>query len=160
MNRRYLFAFFSMLFACASAMALDGKSCADKGAQMKQSERAAFMKECLAQASDPSNVRAAQEQQKRATCEQNAKNAKLQGNEKNNYVSSCITENQAAAAKAATPATAGSANEAQAAPQTSKNGAAKGTASGKHGNSCARQASKKGLKGDERKQFLKDCKAS
>ncbi len=160
MNRRHFFAFFSMLFACASAMALDGKSCADKGAQMKQTERAAFMKECLAQASDPSNVKAAQEQQKRATCEQNAKNAKLQGNEKNNYVSSCMTENQAAAAKAATPSAAGSANEAKAAPAQKSNAAAKGAASGKHGNSCTSQAKKKGLKGDERKQFLKDCKAS
>jgi hypothetical protein len=154
MNRNLLLACFAMLFASTSVMALDGKSCEAKSAQLKLSERDAFMKSCLAQLSTPANVKETQQQDKRVRCEQNAKNQNLQGNEKGNYITSCITENEAAAAAKAAPAQ----TEAKAAPAAKAKHVS--AAASKPGISCAKQARKKGLKGDARKEFMKDCKPS
>jgi len=162
MNHRHLFACITMFLISSSAMALDGKSCEAKATHMKQAEHDSFMKACLAQLSDPSNVKEAQQQDKRARCEQNAKNQNKQGNDKASYVSSCMTENEAAAVKQATPTettTVAKAAPAEKPKRVAANGPAKAPAA-KHGPSCTKQANKKGLKGDARKQFLKECSAA
>lgn len=162
MNRSLLLACITMLSVSTSALALDGKACEAKAAHMNQADHDAFMKSCLAQMSEPSNVKEIQQQDKKARCEQNAKNQKLQGNEKTNYVSTCMTENEAAAVKQATPQVESKPAAPAEKPKhaaTANNGA-KATATGKKGNSCVKQANKKGLKGDARKEFLKDCKPS
>lgn len=158
MNQKLLLASFTLLLASTSAMSMEGKDCEAKSAQMNLSERNAFMKTCLAQLSEPSNVKEMQQQGKRARCEQNSKNQNLQGNEKNNYVTSCMTANEAAAVAKATPSqTEGSAAPAEKPKTVSTHKGAKG-AGGKPKTSCVKQANKKGLKGDARMQFLKDCK--
>jgi hypothetical protein len=93
-----LFASCLSLFAALPAQAMGSGSCAEKSAQMKSSERSAYMKSCLAQASSPANVKEVEAQHKSALCEQNAKNQKLQGNERASYLSTCMNENEAAAA--------------------------------------------------------------
>lgn len=161
MNRSLLLACITMLFVSTSAMALDGKTCEAKAAHMNQADHDAFMKTCLAQMSEPSNVKEVQQQDKKARCEQNAKNQKLQGNEKTNYVSTCMTENEAAAVKKATPQVESKpAAPAEKPKHAAATNGAKGTTANKKSNSCVKQANKKGLKGDARKEFLKDCKPS
>lgn len=51
----------------------------------------------LAQASSPENVKAVALQQKTMYCAQNAKNKQLQGKEKEDYLATCMTENEALA---------------------------------------------------------------
>lgn len=97
--------FLVMLFALP-ALAVEVNSCAAKSAQLKLSERSAYMKSCLAQASSPANVKEAELQHKRALCEQNAKNYKLQGNSRANYIPTCINKNEAVAAVMKSPAKA------------------------------------------------------
>ena len=155
MNCKFLSASVALLALVSTpAMSMDSKSCQAQSAQMQSAERDAFMKKCLAQLSDPANVKDRQQQSKRARCEQNAKNQNLQGSAQANFVASCMNKNEAAEAAKATPAQA----EPKAAPAAKppKKSSANG---GKPGNSCLKQARQKGVKGDERKQFLKDCKA-
>ena len=80
------------------ALALQGSDCSARSAQLKQSERKDFMQSCLAQAKEPSNVREEERKHKNAVCEQNAKNKKLQENDKASYLSNCMNKNEAAAA--------------------------------------------------------------
>lgn len=90
------------LFFSMQAWAMDSRSCSDQSAQLAPSERKAFLQSCLAQVSSPANVKEIELQRKKAVCEQNAKNYKLQGNDKANYVVTCINKNEAAAAVEAT----------------------------------------------------------
>lgn len=83
------------LFFPLPALAVDARSCAAKSEQLKLSEREAYLKSCLAQVSSPANVKEAELQHKRSVCEQNAKNLKLQGNDKGKYVATCINKNEA-----------------------------------------------------------------
>lgn len=154
MNCKFLLASVVTLLVLVStpAMSMDSKSCQAQSAQMQSAERDGFMKKCLAQLSDPANVKDRQQQGKRARCEQNAKNQNLQGSAQANFVASCMSKNEAAEAAKANPTQA----EPKAAPAAKPK---KASATGKPGNSCLKQAKQKGLKGDERKQFLKECKA-
>jgi hypothetical protein len=79
------------------ALALQGGDCAARSQTLKPSERDAFMKSCLAKAGDPANVQEEERKQKSARCEQNARNKKLQGNEKVQYHTNCMNKNEAAA---------------------------------------------------------------
>ncbi len=148
----------STLFVVAPAMAaMDGNSCVAKSKQYKASEREAFMKKCLADISSPANVKEVERERKRSVCEQNAKNLKEQGTDKNQYVNECMNKNEAAAAAAEVAATAPAA-----APAPAKEAAKpvrKAAASHKSAKACSQEATKKGLKGDARKQFLKTCQA-
>lgn len=150
MKRLSLLVCFALLPVSHAVMAKDGKTCQAESAKLPAAERNAYMQKCIAQMGDPSNVREKQQQDKQARCEQNAKNQNLQGNAKSAYVSSCMTKDEAAAAKT-TPAQAKAAAPA-AKPAKSSSHAAKPA------NSCVKQANQQGLKGKERKQFLKECK--
>lgn len=161
MNRSILLTCFLTLFVTTSALAMDGKSCTSKSAQLKPSERDAFMKSCLAQLSSPANTKEIEQQKKQAQCEQNAKNRHMQGNEKASYVASCVSKNEAVAAAKAEPAHA--AAKASTAPEKAVRKTAaeqpKNHAKQKsHAKSCAQQAKEQGLTGDERKKFMAGCK--
>lgn len=111
-------------------------------------------RDCLARMSDPARVRERHEQEKRDRCEQSAKNRNLQGNAKANYLSSCMHENQAAAAQA-------SVNDRRpVSTPRARQGKGAATSRGKRtsGNSCVTQANKEHMKGSKRRQFLKTCK--
>jgi hypothetical protein len=152
MKRIFLLASFALLPFSAPALAKDGKTCQAESAKLPAAERNAYMQKCIAQLGDPSNVKQKQQQDKQARCEQNAKNQNLQGNAKSSYLSSCMTKDEATAAKKS-PA------QAKATAPASRPAKRTANASGsKPSKSCARQANQKGLKGDERKQFLKECK--
>src|SRR5512135_175219 len=90
MNRSILLACFLMLCVTTSAVAADANSCVAESARLKPSERNAFMQACLAQLSAPSHVQEVGQQNKKALCEQNARNHNLQGDELTDYVASCI----------------------------------------------------------------------
>ena len=49
----------------------------------------------LAEASSPANVKAVALQQKKAYCDQNAKNKALQASEKESYIFACMNNNEA-----------------------------------------------------------------
>lgn len=83
--------------------AIQGNDCAARGEKVKPAEHEAFMKSCLAQAANPSNVKEVEAKQKSALCEQNAKNKKLQGGDKSNYQSNCMNKNEAAVVASAQP---------------------------------------------------------
>jgi hypothetical protein len=85
------------------SFALKGSDCSAKSAKLNPSEREDFMKSCLAQAEDPANVKEEERKHKSAVCEQNAKNKKLQGNDKANYLTNCMNKNEAATVASAQP---------------------------------------------------------
>ncbi len=155
-----LFAY-SALFVVAPAMAaMDANSCAAKSKHMKVSEQQGFMKSCLQQVSSPSNVKEIEQQRKRSVCEQNAKNLKEQGADKNKYVTECMTKNEAAEAAAEVAANTPTAAPAVAPAKEAPAKAARASAShkaAKPAKSCSQQAAKKGLKGDALKKFMKSC---
>lgn len=85
------------------ALALQGSDCSTKSAKLNPAERDNFMKSCLAQAEAPANVKEEERKHKIAVCEQNAKNKKLQGNDKANYHDNCMNKNEAAAVASSQP---------------------------------------------------------
>ena len=87
----------------APSFAIPSNDCAAKSAKVKPEEQDDFMKSCLAQAASPSNVKEAKQKHKGALCEQNAKNKKLQGNDKANYQTNCMNKNEAAVVASAQP---------------------------------------------------------
>ncbi len=93
MNCKSLLTCVAMLLATAPALAMDAKTCQAESAKKPSGERSAFMKKCLADLSNPAHVKEVQQQEKNARCEQNAKNQKLQGNEKAGYVTECMNKN-------------------------------------------------------------------
>ncbi len=145
----------ALLPISTTALAKDGKDCAAESARLPQTERAAHTKKCLDELNEPSNVRQTQQQRKQAQCEQNASNQRLQGGDKSSYISSCMNSNEAA--EAAQAAKAPPATQPKASAPAAKPAKSSARAS-KAGNSCVKQADQKGLKGKERKQFLKGCK--
>lgn len=157
MNWKFLLTCCAVLLASASAMATDTKGCEAQAARMQSPERSAYIKKCLAELSDPAHVKNVQQQEKSARCEQNAKNQKLQGNERANYVASCMTKNEAVEAAKAAPSTTAAQSPAPARPKAASVHANGKGAAAKPGNSCVKQANKKGLKGDARRQFLNEC---
>lgn len=90
--------FLAMFFAIPAALAVDANSCAAKSTQLGLAKRNAYMESCLAQVSSPANVKEAELRHKRALCEQNAKNYKLQGNNRASYTMTCLNKNEAEAA--------------------------------------------------------------
>ncbi len=155
MKRVVLVACLTLLVAAPTMAATDANSCAAKAKHLNGSEQQAAIKKCLEEASSPSNVKELEQQRKRSACEQNAKNLKGQGVDKNKYVADCMTKNEAASAAAEAGANAPAATPAparQAAPK-----AKKATPASKSAKACSQQAAKKGLKGEARKKFIKDC---
>lgn len=101
MKSSVLFVCFLAISIAGPAQAVDASSCAAKAAHLKPSEHSAYMKSCLAQVSSPANVREAELRHKRALCAQNAKNYKMQGNNREYYIATCINRNEAETAEKA-----------------------------------------------------------
>ncbi len=87
-----------MAFATQTMSAQTGKDCEVKAKQVGAEKRDAFLRSCLAQTSAPANVQEVTLQNKRRTCEQNAKNLKLNPGNKPGYVEDCVHKNEAAIA--------------------------------------------------------------
>ena len=77
------------------AAALAAGTCEQTDAQLSNAQRTAYLKQCLAEASSPANVQRVAELEKKASCEQNAKNKALHGAAKAEYVNTCINKNEA-----------------------------------------------------------------
>lgn len=73
----------------------EASHCESKGADLPWSDRNALILACLAKASSPANVNAIALQQKKLTCAQNAKNKKLEGSKKEDYLTACLYKNEA-----------------------------------------------------------------
>lgn len=137
MNKHYLFlaALLSLLISVPAA-ALDARHCESQANRKQGAERDNFLKSCLAELSTPAHVQEVAQQNKKATCEQNAKNKGLSSSHKGEYVNECVSKNEAAeaakeaAAKApAQAATTTAATESK--PRKSQQAAAKSTSSKK-----------------------------
>ncbi len=87
-----------MAFATQAMSAQTGKDCEAKAKQAPKEKRDAFLRSCLAETSTPANVQEVTLQSKRRTCEQNAKNLKLNPGNKPGYVEECVHKNEAAIA--------------------------------------------------------------
>jgi hypothetical protein len=88
-----------------AAFAVPSNDCAARSEKVAVTEKDDFLKACLAEASVPSKVKEAKHTHKKARCEQNAKNMKLQGEEKGKYVTECLNKNQAVVAASNLPKT-------------------------------------------------------
>ena len=83
------------LFILTPVAALAAVNCEPKNAQLTTVQRTAYIKQCLAESASPANVKRVAEQQKKMSCEQNAKNKALQGAAKTSYIASCVNRNEA-----------------------------------------------------------------
>jgi hypothetical protein len=130
-----------------SIAAQTGQSCANKAKQVATDKRDEFLTSCLAQISTPANVKENAQQNKRRTCEQNAKNLKLNPGKKPEYFDQCMNKNEAAtqAKKIASHSTL--------TPKSSKR-----SAESSKNKSCAQQAKEQDLTGHSRKRFMNNCK--
>jgi psiF repeat len=161
--KRIIFAVPFLLLSFGVCAAQVGQDCEAKSQQMKPEARQAFLTSCLAQVSSPANVQAVAQKNKQESCAQNEKNMKKAGVNKPGYMNECMTKNEAAAEAQkvanATPATAPApvVHHAKPAAKAVATSAPVTTAKPNSKKSCAKQAHKKHLKGDERKQFMTSC---
>lgn len=137
----------AVLFVSTPVMARGGSTiCSSANTKPSETQR------CLARMNDPAQVRARHEQDKRAHCEQNAKNQHLKGSAQSRYLASCMRDNDAAAALASVkqhrPAHASRPHQRRAVTHHRKQA----------GNSCVARANKAHLKGSKRRHFLKRCR--
>ena len=98
---KYIAALTGLLLISIAPAAVAGPSndCAARSEKVAVSEKDAFLKTCLAEASAPAKIKEAKHKHKKARCEQNAKNMKLQGKDKGEYQEDCLNKNQAAEVK-------------------------------------------------------------
>ncbi|GAB4416078.1 MAG: hypothetical protein OHK0054_06350 [Sideroxydans sp.] len=153
-----------LLLTCAlpSHAVQTGQDCEARAKGIAIEKRNDFLQHCLKQARAADNVRVIAEQDKRRTCEQNARNLRLNPGQKPGYIEECMRRNEAAAAarkyqasprpKLATPKPPTSAPGHDAAPSRA------GAPSPRQ--KCAQQARARGLKGTARKTFLQECRAA
>jgi hypothetical protein len=138
-----------LCFSAGAQAAQDGQNCEAKSRQVKIDKRKAFLKSCLAQVGSPANVKEAVQQNKRATCEQNARNMKLAGTKRSDYLNGCMNKNEAAVVAKKVEAQAAARSQAAKARKPAKPAA---------GNvSCSQKAKQQGLQGEARKKFIRDC---
>lgn len=72
----------------------DNKTCAAKAEKITDTaERTAFLKSCLKKRASPEHVSRTAQRHKEAQCDMNAKNKKLEGKEKAEYLEHCYQEN-------------------------------------------------------------------
>lgn len=69
--------------------------CESQGNNISRSDRNALVALCLASENSPANVSAVVAKQKLAYCEQNAKNKRMQGSEREGYITTCMQKNEA-----------------------------------------------------------------
>lgn len=96
-----LFAPLLTLSLLAPLAALAAVNCEPGNAQLSVVQRTAYIKQCLAESGSPANVKRVAEQQKKISCEQNARNKALQGTAKADYITRCVYHNDARDAAAA-----------------------------------------------------------
>ncbi|HYR05072.1 MAG TPA: hypothetical protein VEP71_00130 [Gallionella sp.] len=124
-----------LLSIAPPVLAQDMRSCEAQSAQLKENERNAFLKSCLAQASTPANVQKTSQQDKLHFCEQNAKNMSMQGTERSSYIKTCMNSNEAEAAARKTTVK-------EAAPQTRESTCASSDKATRSARKSARQQKK------------------
>lgn len=125
-----------------------GQSCENKSQRVATEKRDEFLTSCLAQISAPSNVKENAQLSKRRTCEQNAKNLKLNPGTKPEYFDQCMNRNEAATqAKKSASRSTHSAKSSKRDAATSKD------------KTCAQQAKEQNLAGHARKRFMNSCKS-
>lgn len=130
-----------------SFAAQTGQSCENKAKQVATNKRDEFLTSCLAQISSPANVKENAQQNKRRTCEQNAKNLNLNPGKKPEYFDQCMNKNEAATqAKKVAGNSTRPPKSLKGDPEASKN------------RSCAQQAKEQNLAGHARKRFMDRCK--
>ncbi|MDD4977221.1 MAG: PsiF family protein [Gallionella sp.] len=169
-------------FSAQAWAVADSQSCENRSQQLRGAAKESFLSSCLSQTlektSTPASVQAVTAQSKRKTCEQNAKNMKMEGNKRADYISDCVQSNDAAteARKAGVQehiiagkttrqqnvkaATAEEKRHAAKEKRVSKHSAKKGDVAKPKVSlkTCVRNANKEKLKGKERKQFIRDCR--
>ncbi|MDH2918282.1 MAG: PsiF family protein [Sideroxydans sp.] len=161
--KRIIFAVQCLLLSFSVSAAQVGQDCEAKSQQVKPEARQAFLTSCLAQVSSPANVQAVTQKNKQESCAQNEKNMKKAGVNKPGYMNECMTKNEAAAeaqkvanaSPAAAPAPV--VHHAKPVAKVVATSAPVATAKPNSKKSCAKQAHKKHLKGEERKQFMTSC---
>ncbi|HEY0664806.1 MAG TPA: hypothetical protein VGD24_01945, partial [Gallionella sp.] len=87
-----------VVFSSAPVLALESKSCLEKSEKFDVTKRTEFLETCLDQVNNTENVRALEKKHKADLCEGNARNMKLSGQAKANYIGKCVNKNEAAAA--------------------------------------------------------------
>jgi|GEM_PF-1830237 len=170
----------ALLFSAQSWAVSDSQSCEARSQQLRGAAKESFLSSCLSatltQASAPERVRALTAQEKRNTCEQNAKNMKLDGTKKASYLNDCVNANDAAV-EAKKAGVAEHANAASKTPshQQAPLAAAPRPAAEKHASkhaakkradakpkvsvkTCVKNANKEQLKGVERKHYISECR--
>lgn len=137
-----------MMFATQAMAAQTGRDCESKAKQIAPGKRDAFIQTCLAQTSSPANVQEVTQQNKRRTCDQNAKNLKLTQGSQPGYVDECLHKNDAAIAAKRLHA-----------PQPVRLASSSADKPAKSSKiSCTQQAKEQSLKGSKRRQFMKACR--
>jgi hypothetical protein len=72
----------------------EGNDCADKAAKIaNHDERETYTKSCLDKVASHENSEKLGQKEKEANCDQNAKNMKLDGKKKSEYLQHCYKEN-------------------------------------------------------------------
>ncbi len=175
MNRiSQIFQFLLLFLASSIALAAGQASCEERSMREPANNRHVFMQDCLAQTNTPEHVRAITAAEKRATCEQNAKNMKMEGGRKGDYINSCANKNEAVAeakrygiddqsTPTARPQHVNRATvEKRQAETPHQHKAAKKqeARAAKQKRNCSKEASNDGLKGKERRKFLIQCRNS
>lgn len=171
----------ALTFSAQAWAISDSKNCEERSQQLRGAAKESFLSSCLSQTleqtSAPARVQAVTEESKQKTCEQNAKNMKMDAGRKASYMNECMHSNEAAAEArkagvkehliASKPAPQHAAT-AQATPQkavASEKQASKHSVK-KHDDAkskvslktCVKQANKEQLKGKERKNFISECR--
>jgi len=93
---KYFIALTCLLLAtfATPSFAHHGNECANSAAKIADSkERTAFTKSCLEKAAAHENSESIAQKEKEATCDQNAKNQKMEGDNKFAYLKHCYQEN-------------------------------------------------------------------
>jgi len=85
-----------LLSFSTAVFAQQGGSCLAGSENLDQNARVQFITNCLARISQASNVKEEDLKLRKASCAQNAKNMKLEGDGKRQYVNACINSNEAA----------------------------------------------------------------
>ncbi len=80
----------------AAVFAQQGNSCLVGSESLNTSEGISFLTSCLERVAQPSNVKEEKLKQMQALCAQNAKNKKLQNDDKRHYIDTCMKKNEAA----------------------------------------------------------------
>jgi hypothetical protein len=92
---KYIAALTCLLLTAISAPAFahEINDCATKAEALKSTARADFLKSCLAQQARPEHVAKLEQHDKEQHCDTNAKNMKLEGHKKTEYLNHCYREN-------------------------------------------------------------------